>query len=206
MTLTVLDNFPPLQSAIAQAESWTSYLKARRPESGNRRPEEVAVSLEPIVWVGVKLGELLPFTWRLTFDTLFRPGEESWTTVKEFETVRQAVYRLFFTAREAMDWTRQVAEALQTLTGRKPAGMDRLLRVIEDARQLEEAVFRDWPSFGEPRPSVDPADSLPVDESLAETLGITVEEARQRLDARRGQLNPGGDERTERRAHHSPGM
>src|SRR5207248_3237486 len=90
-----------------------------------------------------QIGGVAPFTWRLTFDTLFRPGQESWTTIKEFETVRQAVYRLFFTAREALDWTRQVAEVLQALTGRNPAGMDRLLRVIEDARQLEEAVFRD---------------------------------------------------------------
>jgi hypothetical protein len=182
MTTTVLDNLPPLQSAIAHAESWTRYLKGQR-------LEELAVSLESIVGVGVNLGELLAFSWRLTFDGLFRPGKESWTTVKEFEAVRQAVYHLFCTGREALAWTRQVAEALQALTGRKPAQMDQLLRVIEDARQLEEAVFRDWPSFGEPLPSVNPADSLPVDESLAEALGISVEEAKQRLDARRRELN-----------------
>src|SRR5205823_6038536 len=107
MTPTVLDSFPPLQSAIAQAESWTRYLKARRPESGGRRPEEVAASLESIVWAGTLLGEMLPFTWRLAFENLFRPGNESWTTAQEFEAIRQEVRRLFFTAREAMDWTRQ---------------------------------------------------------------------------------------------------
>ncbi len=137
------------------------------------------------MWVGVKVGEMLPFTWQLTFDVLFRPGEETWTTIEEFEAVRQKVHRLFFTAREAMDSTRQVAETLQVLTGRKPAGMDRPLQVIDEVRQLQEAVFRDWPSFEEPLPSGNPADSLAVDESLAEALGITVEEARQRLDARR---------------------
>ena len=182
MTAVLLDRFPPLQGAITQAESWTSYLNAHR-------PEEIAVSLESIVWAGVKLGESLPFTWRLTFDNLFRPGEECWTTVKEFEAIRQAVRLLFFTAREAMDRTRQVAETLQALTSRKPAGMDRLLGVIEDARQLEEAVFRDWPSFTEPLPFVNLADSLPVDESLAEALGITVAEARQRMDARKRELH-----------------
>jgi hypothetical protein len=189
MTPVVLDKFPPLQSAIAQAESWTNYLRARQPDPGNRRPEEVVAALESIVWVGVKVGEMLPFTWRLTFDTLLRPGQESWTTVTEFEAVRQAVHRLFFTAREALDWTRQVADALQALTGRKPAGMNRLLGVIEEARRLEEAVFRDWPSFREPLSNGNPADSLPVDEALAESLGIPVEEARRRLEARRGELN-----------------
>jgi hypothetical protein len=190
MTATVLDRFPPLEGAIAQAESWTRYLKARQPDSGNRRPEELIASLESIVGAGVKLGEMLPFTWRLTFENLLRSSEESWTTVKEFESVRQAVHRLFFTAREALDSTRQLAEALQAVTGSRPAAMDRLLQVIEEARQLEEAVFRDWPSFAGPQPPVNPAESLPVDQALAEALGISVEEARRRLDARRQELNP----------------
>ena len=59
---------------------------------------------------------------------------------------------------------------------------------FEEARELEEQVFRDWPSFGEPWLA---ADSLPVDESLAEALGITAEEAREKMDARRQQLNAG---------------
>jgi hypothetical protein len=54
--------------------------------------------------------------------------------------------------------------------------------VIEDARRLEETVFRDWPSFADP---VKTSNALPVDESLAEALGVSVGEARQRLDARR---------------------
>src|SRR5207248_6526238 len=126
------DTFAPLQGAIAQAESWTRYLTARRPDLVHRQPEEIASSLESIVWAGALSGELLPFTWRLTFDDLFRPGETSWTTVEEFEAVRQEVRRLFFTAREALDMTRQVAETLQVRIGRKPAGMDRLLAAIEN--------------------------------------------------------------------------
>src|SRR5436190_29552 len=113
MTATVLDRFPPLESAIAQAESWTRYLKARQLDSSNRRPEELIAFQESIVGVGVKVGEMLPFTWRLTFDSLLRRGEKSWTSVKEFEAVRKVVHQLFFTAREAMDEARQVAEALQ---------------------------------------------------------------------------------------------
>ncbi len=69
--------------------------------------------------------------------------------------------------------------------------MDRLLKVMEDARRLEEKVFRDWPSFAETLPSRNPLESLPVDESLAEALAITVGEARQRMDARRRELNAG---------------
>jgi hypothetical protein len=189
MTASLIEAFPPLQGAIAQAESWTRYLNSRPAESGSRPPEELAASLESIVWFGVKLGELLPDTWRLTFDSLFRNGNESWTTVKDFEAVRQAVRQLFFKAREAMDRTRQVAEALEALTGRKPEPMDRLLLAIQRGRELEEAVFRDWPSFAEPLALANLGESLPVDEALAESLGITVEEAQQRMDARRRELN-----------------
>ncbi len=149
----VLDTFSPLQGAIAQAESWTRYLDARRPELTNRRPEEVAAAQESMIWFGVKLGELLPYTWRLTFQYAVAPADESWAPVQELEAIRQDVRRLFFTAREAMDSTRQVGEKLQALTGRTPAGMDRLLAAIEDACHLEETVFRDWPSFTEPFPA-----------------------------------------------------
>jgi hypothetical protein len=187
--MTVLANFSPLQGAISQAVSWKQFLNDNRDELGSRRPEELVTCLENIVWFGAKMGELLPFTWRLTFDNLFAPGAVSWTSIKDFEAVRQEVRRLFFTAREAMDMTRQVATALQTLTGRKPAGMDRLFAAIEDARLLEETVFQDWPSFTEPLPSVNSAEALPVDASLAQALGITVEEARQKMDARRRELN-----------------
>ena len=185
------DAFPPLQGAIAQNESWTRYLNARRPDSPARRPEDIAASVDAIVSAVATLGETLPMTWSLTFDNLLRPGTESWSTVQELETIRQEVRRLFFTAREAMDKTRQVAEALQAQTGRKPAAMDRLLTKIDNARRLEEAVFRDWPSFSETMPVVTAADAAPVDESLAQALGVTVEEARQRLDARQRELQAG---------------
>jgi len=181
----VPDPFPPLEAAIVQAESWTGYLKANQVALAGTRRE----TLESIVWTGTLAGEMLPFTWRLTFDNLFLHGKESWTTVKEFEAVRQKVRRLFFTAREAMEFTRKMGEALRSLTNQKPAGMDRLLAAIENARQLEEGVFRDWPLFTTGPSSVQPPASLPVDESLAEVLGITIEEARQRLDDCRRQRN-----------------
>jgi hypothetical protein len=191
--MPVLDDFRPLQGAVAQAESWTKYLNARHDDQGSRRPEEIATCAESIVWIGVHLGESLPFTWRLTFDNLLRRGSPAWQTVKDFEAIRQAVRALFFTAREAMDSTRRTAEALQAHDGREHEGMDRLLKAIEDAHMLEESVFRDWPSFKEPTLSPDPIDSLPVDESLAHALGIAVEEARQKMDARRRELNAKGE-------------
>ncbi len=189
MDATLLDRFPPLGGAIAQAEAWTRYLKTRQPDGNGQRIEAQVASLESLVGAGVKLGEMLPFTWRLAFDNMVRTGDGSWTTVKEFESVRQAVHRLFFTTREALDATRQVAEALRAATGSRPTAMDRLLQVIEEARELEEAVFRDWPSFADPQPPMNPAEALPVDEALAETLGISVEEARRHLDARRQELS-----------------
>jgi hypothetical protein len=179
--MTAIESFPPLQGAVALAESWTRHLNTRRPELGRRPPDEVAASLESIVWYGVKLGETLPLHWSIIFDNLLRPGKEAWTTAKEFEAARQAVRHLFFTAREAMDGTLYVAETLQGLAGRKPAGLDRLRTVIEEARHLEETVFRDGPSFAD---LVKTSDPLPVDESLALALGITVDEARQKMDNR----------------------
>lgn len=200
-----LENFLPLQDVIARAEAWTRSLNAQRSEMNGKRAEEMAASVEYIVSVGISLGELLPLAWRVTFDNLFRPGAESWTTPKEFEAVRREVKRLFFTAREAMSISGQVAEALQARTAGTAAGMARLLAAIEAARQLEEAVFRDWPSFERPQQTLPiqgqpqqtlpsegkPQQQLPVDESLAEALKITVEEARMRLDARRRELNAG---------------
>jgi hypothetical protein len=185
---TAVESFPPLQGAIAQAESWKQYLMSQQDRLSQRTPAEIAACLENIVWFGVKLGELLPLIWQLTFDRLFHPGAESWTTVGDFETTRQSVRHLFFTAREALAATRQVAERLQTLTHRTPAGIEQLHAVMEQARQLEETVFRDWPSFSAPPPPRSLADSLAADDSLAEALGIPVEEARQKLDARRREL------------------
>jgi len=130
-------------------------------------------------------------TWRGLFNALFRPSFRPnlapWNSIKEYEVFRQQIRTLFFKVREAMDRIQNTAELLQTTTGRKPEGMDRLLTLVDDARRLEEAVFRDWPSFAEPLAPA--ADLLPVDESLAETLGITVDEARQMIDARRHELN-----------------
>jgi len=187
--MTAMNSFPPVQGAIAQAEAWTRYLDTRQAQLDGRTPETVG-SLEPIVLYAVKLGEMLSLHWRIVSDELARSGH-AWTTVKEFESARESVRLMFFTAREAMEKTLKSAEAIQHLTGQKFAGLDRLLAVIEDARRLDEVVFRDWPSFADPLPPTQPADSLPVDESLAEALGISVGEARQRMDARRREVNAG---------------
>ena len=184
MSFAVADDFA-LQHAIDRAESVTRYLDARR-------PEQVADSLGSVVRAGIKLGEGLPDAWRLAFNNLVRVGDESWTTVAEFEAVRNAVRRLFFTAREAMEKTRRTAETLQNGTGRRTEGMDRLLEVMEDARRLEEAVFRDWPSFAEPLPPVNLAECVSVEESLAEILGVSVEQAREKLEARKRELDARG--------------
>ena len=184
--MTVLNTFPPLQAAIAHAESWRTYLNVCQDELRSPHAQDIVARAENTVGIGVQLGELLPITWRAAFHGLFRPSLASWYSVKEFEAIRQEVRALFYTVREAMDGARKTAELLQALTGRQPAGMDRLLKAIEEARELEENVFRDWPSYIEPWL---PADSLSVDEALAEALGITVDEARKKMDARRQQLN-----------------
>ena len=133
----------------------------------NARQEAIARA-ENTVAIAVQLGELLPITWRAIFHGLFRPTLASWNSAKEFEGLRQQLRALFFTVREAMERAQRIAESLQLLNGRKPEGMDRLAVLIEDAGRLEEAVFRDWPSFAEPlQSSCNAADSLPVDASLA---------------------------------------
>ncbi len=189
--MNVLDRFPPLQGAIAHAESWKTYLNACQEELGSQPAQDIIARAENNVGIGIQLGELLPITWSALFNAIFRPSLASWNSVKEFEAFRQQVRALFYTVREAMDSVRKTAEMLKAVTGRSPEGTDRLLVLIDDACRLEEAVFRDWPSFTEPLPSASPADSLPVDESLAEAFGITLEAARQKMDARRRELNTG---------------
>ena len=184
--MTVLDTFPPLQATIDHAKSWNPYLNPSQDELRSSHTQDIITRAENTVGIGILLGELLPVTWRAAFHSLFRPTLAPWKSVKEFEALRQEVRALFYTLREAIDNARKTAEMLQALTGQQPAGMDRLLKAIEEARELEENVFRDWPSFVEPWL---PTDSLSVDESLAEALGITVDEARQKMDARRHQLN-----------------
>ena len=193
--MTVATRFPPLQGAISQAELWTHYLDARGDEIGHRPPKEIGVALKNIVGFGVSVGELLPFTWGLIFCDLIRSGEPTWTTVAEFEAARQEVRRLFYITREAMERTRHVAETLQSRSGRKRVGMARLLKAIARVAALEEAVFRDWPSFAEPLPKS--ANALAVDESLAEALNISVDEARRRMDVRRRNSTPNRSEGVE---------
>ncbi len=184
--MTVLETFPPLQTAIANAESWKTYLNSCQDELRSLHSQDIIAKAENAVGIGAQLGEFLPLTWRAAFHCLFRPTLAPWNSVKEFEALRQHLRGLFYTVWEAMDGARKIAEMLPALTGRQPAGMERLLKAIEEARKLEENVFRDWPTFIEPWL---PAGALPADESLAELLGITVEEARQKMDARRHRLN-----------------
>src|SRR5438067_7094 len=136
--MTVLNTFPPLQAAIAHAESWRTYLNACQDELRSPHGQEIVAKAENTVSIGVQLGELLPITWRAAFHVFFRPSLASWNSAKEFEAFRQEVRALFYTVREALDESRKTAEMLQTLTGRQPVRMDRLLKVIEEARELEE--------------------------------------------------------------------
>ena len=180
--MTVLNIFPPLQGAFAYAESLKPDLDACQNELSTASTQAVIGRAEKYISIGVMLGEWLPLIWRATFNILLRPSLGRWQSVQEFEGLRQEVRGMFYKVREAMDNIRKIALTLEGLTGRKPEGMDRLHTLIEDARLLEEKVFRDWPSFVENQP---PTDSKLVDESLAEALNITVEEARLKMDERR---------------------
>jgi hypothetical protein len=185
--MTVLNSFPPLQGAFAYAESLKPDLDAFQNELRTSVTEAVISKAERYLCIGVMLGEWLPLMWKAAFNILLRPSQGPWQTVQEFENSRQEIRGLFHTVGEVMDTIRKMAMTLESLTGRKPLGMDRLNRLIEDARRLEEKVFRDWPSFLEPMaPDETPSSGGPksVEESLAEALSITVEEARLKMDAR----------------------
>ena len=116
--MPVLDTFPPLQAAIALAESWKPYLNPSQDELRGPPAQDFVNRAENAIGIGVQLGELLPITWRAAFHGRLRPTSASWHSVQEFETVRQAVRALFYTVREAMESARKTAEMLQTLTGR----------------------------------------------------------------------------------------
>src|SRR5438477_487580 len=139
--MTAPSNFPPLQATIAYAETWRTCLNACQDELHGPEAADVVAKAENVIGIGVQLGELLPITWRAAFDCILRPDLSPWKTVKDFESFRQALRALFYTVREAMDSARKTAEAFQSLTGRQPAGMDRLLKAIEEARELEVKVF-----------------------------------------------------------------
>jgi hypothetical protein len=184
--MSALNAFTPLQTAIAHVESWRIYLNASYDDLCGKPAQDLAAIAENTVDIGVLLGELLSITWRAVFNSQLRSSAASWSTVSDFEALRKDLRALFYTTREAMEGASIFAQKIQTRTGEQPAGLNRLLTAIDDGRKLEESVFRDWPSFIEPQLSVD---ALAVEESLAEVLGIRVEEARQKMDARRRQLN-----------------
>lgn len=180
--MMVLNTFPPLQAAIARAASLRTEVNAFQDELRSPHPRDAIVKAEHTIGKCVQLGELLPLTWREVFHGLFGPDSASWQSVREFEAVGQLVSTLFHTVRLLMAEVREGAAELLAVTPRQLAGMDRLLKVIEAVRQLEEKVFRDWPSFVDPWL---PTESISLEESLAEALGVTVDEARQKLDRRR---------------------
>src|SRR5260370_705063 len=98
--MNVLDRFPPLQGAIAHAESWKTYLNACQEELGSQPAQDIIARAENNVGIGIQLGELLPITWSALFNAIFRPSLASWNSVKEFEAFRQQVRALFYTGRE----------------------------------------------------------------------------------------------------------
>jgi hypothetical protein len=178
--------FPPLQVAIAHAESCRSYLNACAQELRNR-PERAMVNwAEELVRAAIQQGELLHVTWLAALHGGLRSNQGSWRSVQEFEAFRKELRALFFTVRETLDRAQNILDVLKEQPGHRNDLPDHLLKASEAAFQLEEQVFRDWPAFTE-RPATPGA--LPVDESLAEALGISVEAARQKLDARRQELN-----------------
>jgi hypothetical protein len=179
-----------LRDSANYAESWTQTADAYGHELGSRTPEQVAAAIatirakvESYVGFGIAVGNILDMHWRLTFSNLFDVGEVC-ISPSELQQIRQEVRRLFLSVRESMDKTRYVADVFHAATGQTVSGADRLIALIVDAKKLEEQVFRDWPSFSEPTPPFSLADCLPPDEALAEGLGITVDEARQKLSAR----------------------
>jgi hypothetical protein len=187
--MSVLDAVSPLQATTAQAESWHAYLTGCQEELRGPRALDAVARAENAVGIGAGLGELLPSVWRAAFHGLLRPlpGTAPWTGSAELETTRRYIRALFYKVREAMEAARKTAEMVLALTGRPAPDAERLLQAMEQARALEERVFQGWPSFSGPPPG---ADALDVDAALAETLGVTVEEARQRLDARRSCTRP----------------
>src|ERR1043166_4144705 len=188
--MTVVEPFPPLRETVAYAKTWGTYLRTCRDELATPHAKEIVARAENCVRIGVMLGELLPITWRGVFHALFRPLSGAWKPVVEFEALRQEVRALFFTVRESMEGANEVARRLQKLTGRRLSEADQLDGLLDAARRLEDAVFQDWPSFAEQSAALPKsAGSLPVDESLAEALGVTVEAARERLAARRRELD-----------------
>ncbi len=179
MTIAIADYFP-LQFTLDQAESVRRFLDGRQ-------PEQVAPTLDAVIHAAIQLGEQLPDTWKQTFRSLDH-ADAGWMTVQQYEDQRNAVLRLFATVREAMNAARRAAEAEQARTGRAPVELPRLLTFIEDTRRQEEELFRDWPSFREPLPAPDFSKALTPEESVALGLGISVEQAKERMEARRREL------------------
>jgi len=184
--MTGLTPFAPLETAIAHAESWKVYLHTCQDELRDSPSATIIAKATATIGIAVQLGESLPLTWQAIFHGLLRAPSPTWGSVKESESLRQQIRALFFSVREVLDVANELAENLQKMTRRQPIGMARLVKLIEESRELEANVFKDWTSFAEP---LIPGAALSVEESLAEILGISVEEARAKLVARREQLN-----------------
>jgi hypothetical protein len=181
--MTIADYFP-LQYTLDRAESVRRFLDGRD-------SERLAPSLDDVVRAAVELGQQLPDAWKRTFRSLDH-AEDGWMTVQQYEDQRNAVLQLFAAVRKTMDDARRAAEAEQTRTGRALTELPRLLALIEDARRQEEDLFRDWQSFRDPIPPPDFSKALTPEQSLANALGVSLQEAKERMDARRRELDSQG--------------
>ena len=177
MTTAVNGNFP-LQYSLDTAESVGRFL--RRQPSGDLGPRV----WESLVSVALEFPARLRQGWRVAYDGLKGPPGGDFIPVREVEEVREAVQKAFSGAGEALE--KLHAEAIRR-GGTSGDDAAKLAAALEEVRRLEHGIFKDWVSFREPLPD-DPGEALPVDESLAEILGVTVEQARRKLEERRRQL------------------
>ncbi len=185
MSIPIAD-FGPLQQAIGLAETWKPQFAKCESEIASPEGKATIIRAQNCIRIGIALGELLPVTWQAIFQAFFGPSLMQFEPAEEFESLRQSTRGLFYTVREALDRVNRIAISLRDLTGQEPPGVNRLTSLIDEARTLEETVFRDWPSFTEPPLE---GKTYSVEESLAEALGISVDAARQKMESRRSRLN-----------------
>ena len=79
----------------------------------------MAPSLDAVIQAAIQLGEQLPDTWKRTFRSL-APPDDGWMTVQQYEEERNAIRRLFFTVREAMDGAAARPRRIRPNAGPRP--------------------------------------------------------------------------------------
>ena len=173
----VSDNFA-LQYSLDQAASVRRFLRERDSREMARRVWDSLAS------VMLDYPRLLQEAKRATVDGLMGgPSDEPFIPVRQVEDARNALRKAFSEAGAAL-------EAVTAAAREQPAAAEyvgRLQAALEEVRRLEEETFQHWVSFVEPLPE-EPGEPLSVEESLAEVLGISVGQARQKLEERKRQL------------------